>query len=178
MESSEYVQPTLDLFEALWVRYKNVGVVIQSYLFRSARDVARLVDLGASIRLVKGAYDEAGDVAYTGKADTDANFVRLMEQLFAEGALERGVFPAIATHDINLIEWVKEHSRSQAIPPDRFEFQMLYGIRPDLQRRLSAEGYRVRAYVAYGEHWYPYLMRRLAERPANVLFLLRSFLKT
>jgi proline dehydrogenase len=178
MESSEYVQPTLDLFEALWTRHKNVGVVIQSYLFRSSGDVARLVDLGASVRLVKGAYDEPADVAFADKADTDANFVRLMEQLFGEKARARGVFPAIATHDTNLIGWVKDHCRGQGIPPDRFEFQMLYGIRLGLQRRLSDEGYRVRAYVPYGEHWYPYFMRRLAERPANVFFLLRNVLRT
>jgi proline dehydrogenase len=178
MESSEYVQPTLDLFEALWARHRNVGVVIQSYLFRSAGDVARLVDLGASVRLVKGAYDEPADVAFPDKADTDANFIRLMEQLFGEKARARGVLPAIATHDTKLIGWVKDHCRGQGIPPDRFEFQMLYGIRSDLQRQLSAEGYRVRAYVPYGEHWYPYFMRRLAERPANLFFLLRNVFRT
>lgn len=178
MENSEYVQPTLDIFEETWTRHKNVGVVIQSYLFRSAGDVARLVDLGAFVRLVKGAYDEPADVAFPDKTDTDANFVRLMEQLFGEEARARGVFPAIATHDTNLIGWVKDHCRGQGIPRDRFEFQMLYGIRPGLQRRLSAEGYRVRAYVPYGQHWYPYFMRRLAERPANVFFLLRNALRT
>ena len=177
MESSEYVQPTLDLFEALWARHKNLGVVIQSYLFRSAGDVARLVDLGASVRLVKGAYDEPADVAFPEKAGTDANFVRLMEQLFGEKARARGVFPAIATHDATLIDWAKEHARSRGIPPEEFEFQLLYGIRSGLQRRLAGEGHRVRAYVPYGEQWYPYLMRRLAEHPANVSFLLRSLLK-
>jgi proline dehydrogenase len=177
MESHEYVQPTLDLFEELWGRYRNVGVVIQSYLYRSAGDVAHLVELGASVRLVKGAYDEPPEVAYPDKADTDASYVRLMEQLFSEGARANGVFPAIATHDTVLIDWAKEHARRQAIPPERFEFQMLYGIRAGLQRQLAAEGYRVRAYVPYGEQWYPYFMRRLAERPANLLFLLRNLFR-
>jgi proline dehydrogenase len=177
MESHEYVQPTLDLFEELWRRYRNVGVVIQSYLYRSDDDVARLVELGASVRLVKGAYDEPPEVAYPRKADTDASFVRLMEQLFSEEARASGVYPAIATHDTVLIDWAKEHARQQGIPLDSFEFQMLYGIRSSLQRQLAAEGYRVRAYVPYGEQWYPYFMRRLAERPANLLFLLRNLFR-
>jgi proline dehydrogenase len=178
MEGFDYVQPTLDLFEELWARHKNVGAVIQSYLYRSADDVARLVELGASVRLVKGAYDEPPEVAYPDKADTDANYIRLMEQLFSERARANGVFPAIATHDSRLIEWAKEHTRRQEIPPEGFEFQMLYGIRPGLQRQLIAEGYRVRAYVPYGQQWYPYFMRRLAERPANVLFLLRNLFRS
>jgi proline dehydrogenase len=177
MESFDYVQPTLDLFEGLWDRYRNVGVVIQSYLYRSADDVARLVRMGASVRLVKGAYDESPDIAYADKADADASFVRLMEQLFGDQARANGVFPAIATHDTQLIDWAVEHTRRQGIPQDRFEFQMLYGIRTGLQRQLAADGYRVRAYVPYGEQWYPYFMRRLAERPANVLFLMRNLLR-
>ena len=176
MESVYYIQTTLDLFEGLWPRYKNVGVVIQSYLYRSADDVARLVEMGASVRLVKGAYDKPPEVAFSDKADTDANYVRLMEQLFSEEAQARGVFPAIATHDERLIAWAKEHARERQIPLDRFEFQMLYGIRTGLQRQLAAEGYRVRAYVPYGRHWFPYFMRRLAARPANVLFLARNLL--
>jgi proline dehydrogenase len=178
MESLDYVQPTLDLFEALWDHYRNVGVVIQSYLRRSGDDVARLVRLGASVRLVKGAYDEPPEVAYPDKADTDASFVRLMEALFSDQAQANGVFPAIATHDTRLIDWARDHTRQRGIPPDRFEFQMLYGIRTRLQRQLAAEGYRLRAYVPYGRQWYPYFMRRLAERPANVLFLLRNLLKS
>jgi proline dehydrogenase len=177
MESSDYVQPTLDLFEEMWARYRNVGVVIQSYLYRSADDVARLVDLGASVRLVKGAYDEPPQVAYEDMADTDANFIRLLEQLFGEKARANGVYPAIATHDEALIDWVREHVRREGTSPDHFEFQMLYGIRPGLQRQLAADGYRVRAYVPYGQQWYPYFMRRLAERPANALFLLRNLLR-
>ncbi len=177
MENSDYVQPTLDLFEELYHRYRNVGVVIQSYLHRSADDVARLVDLGASVRLVKGAYDEPPELAYPDKAETDANFIRLMEQLFGDKAQANGVIPAIATHDTRLIDWAKDHTHRRGIAQDRFELQMLYGIRSGLQRQLVSEGYRVRAYVPYGAHWYPYFMRRLAERPANILFLLRNLLK-
>jgi len=177
MESYDYVQTTLDLFDELWERHQNVGVVIQSYLYRSDDDVARLVGMGASVRLVKGAYDEPPEVAYPDKADTDASFVRLAGQLFSEQAQASGVFPAIATHDTRLIDWTRDHTRQSGIPPDRFEFQMLYGIRRDLQRQLAAEGYRVRAYVPYGDQWYPYFMRRLAERPANVFFLLRNLFR-
>jgi proline dehydrogenase len=174
MESFDYVQPTLDLFEECWQHYKNVGVVIQSYLYRSNDDVARLVGLGASVRLVKGAYDEPSDVAYPDKDDIDANFVRLIEQLFSDEAQSNGVFSAIATHDTKLIEWAKDHARQRGISQDLFEFQMLYGIRSALQRQLLSEGYRVRAYVPYGDQWYPYLMRRLAERPANLALLARN----
>jgi proline dehydrogenase len=177
MEGSGYVQATLDLFEELHGRHTNVGVVIQSYLRRSADDIARLVDLGASVRLVKGAYDEPPEVAYPDKADTDANYIRLLEQLFSDKARANGVFPAVATHDSRLIDWVKEHTRRCDISPESYEFQMLYGIRSGLQRQLVAEGYRVRAYVPYGQQWYPYFMRRLAERPANVLFLLRNLVR-
>jgi proline dehydrogenase len=178
MESFDYVQPTLNLFETLWARYKNVGLVIQSYLYRSAGDVAHLVELGAFVRLVKGAYDESPEVAYPRKADTDDNFIRLIKVLFGDEARSNSVFPAIATHDTRLIDWTKAHVRHQGIPLDQFEFQMLYGIRSRLQRQLVAEGYRVRTYVPYGNRWYPYFMRRLAERPANVFFLLRNLLRT
>jgi proline dehydrogenase len=178
MESYEYVQPTLDLFDSLWHRHNNVGVVIQSYLYRSADDVARLVSLGASVRLVKGAYDEPPEVAYPDKAGTDASYLRLMEQLFSAEAQAKGVFTAIATHDTRLINWAKDHARRHGIPSNRFEFQMLYGIRSALQRQLAAEGYRVRAYVPYGRQWYPYFMRRLAERPANLFFFARNLLRS
>lgn len=177
MESSAYVQVTLDLFAGLWERYRNVGVVIQSYLYRSDADIAKLVEMGASVRLVKGAYDEPPEVAYADKAGTDASFVRLLEMLMGPRARANGVFPAIATHDPKLIDWAREYARQQDIPRDRFEFQMLYGVRRELQRQLAADGYRVRAYVPYGQQWYPYFMRRLAERPANLLFLLRNLLK-
>ncbi len=177
MEGYDYLQTTLDLFDGLWPRYQNVGLVVQSYLYRSADDVARLIDMGVSVRLVKGAYDEPPEVAFPDKADTDANYVRLMEQLFSDKAQANGVFPAIATHDEHLIAWAREHARERQISPERFEFQMLYGIRPGLQHQLVADGYRVRAYVPYGRQWFPYFMRRLAERPANVVFLARNMFR-
>lgn len=178
MESSGYVQQTLDVYEALRKQHSNVGVVIQSYLRRSADDVARLVQMGASVRLVKGAYDEPPEVAFADKAETDASYVELVDKLFSEEAIASGVFPAIATHDTRLIEHTKTLALQRDIALDSFEFQMLYGIRPRLQQQLAAEGYRVRAYVPYGQQWFPYLMRRLAERPANVHFLLRNLLRT
>jgi proline dehydrogenase len=178
MEGSRYTQATLDLFQEMRQRHRNVGVVIQAYLRRSAADVARLVALGASVRLVKGAYDEPPDLAFPAKADTDANYIRLMGLLFSEEAQATGAFPAIGTHDAALIEWARDYAGRRGIPRDRFEFQMLYGIRPGLQRQLADEGYRVRAYVPYGAEWYPYLMRRLAERPENALFLLRSLFRS
>jgi proline dehydrogenase len=178
MESSDYVQTTLDLFKELWASYRNVGVVIQSYLYRSVDDVTRLIDMGASIRLVKGAYNEPSEVAFPDKRDTDANFVRLMQMLFSKQAQANGVYPAIATHDTKLIDWAKGHTQEQGISKKGFEFQMLYGIRTGLQRQLVEEGYKVRIYVPYGQQWYPYFMRRLAERPANVLFLVRNLLRS
>lgn len=173
MESSQYTDRTLRLFEQLWVEgYRNVGVVIQSYLRRSAQDVEHLLSLGARVRLVKGAYAEPPAVAFPHKRDVDASFARLAERL-----LEHGVYPAIATHDERLIGQALRVVAERAIPPERFEFQMLYGVRRDLQTRLRRQGYRVRVYVPFGEEWYPYFMRRLAERPANVLFVVRSVLR-
>ena len=172
MESSRYTDRTLRLFEQLWADgFRNVGVVIQSYLRRSAADVVRLIALGARVRLVKGAYAEPASVAFPQKSDVDANFAHLAQVL-----LRRSTYPAIATHDERLIEAALRVVTSEGIPPDRFEFQMLYGIRRDLQARLIQQGYRVRVYVPFGEEWYPYFMRRLAERPANVMFVVRSLL--
>ena len=172
MEGSAYTQRTLDLGLDLHQRYPNCGVVLQSYLYRTLDDVARVNAANVRVRLVKGAYDEPPAVAFPKKADVDANFAAAMEQL-----LRKGTYPAIATHDERLIEATRRFAREQAIAPDRYEFQMLYGIRRDLQDRLLREGYRVRIYVPYGTEWYPYLMRRLAERPANLLFLVRSVIR-
>jgi len=173
MESSRYTDRTLRLFEGLWAGgYRNAGVVIQSYLRRSEADLDRMITLGARVRLVKGAYAEPPSVAFPRKADVDHNFARLAEQLLA-----RGVYPAIATHDERLIEDAIRVAAARAIPPDQFEFQMLYGVRRDLQVRLLRLGYRVRIYVPFGEEWYPYFMRRLAERPANVTFVVASVLR-
>jgi proline dehydrogenase len=173
MESSAHTGATLRLFEALWAEgRRNVGVVIQAYLYRSPEDVARLNALGARVRLVKGAYDELASVAFPHKRAVDRAFAELTEVL-----LRGGTYPAVATHDERLIDHARRTARAAGITPDRFEFQMLYGIRRDLQAALRRDGYRVRVYVPFGEEWYPYFMRRLAERPANVAFVLRSVLR-
>lgn len=172
MEGSAYTQRTLDLVLELHEQYPNCGVVLQSYLYRTAADVARVNAAKVRVRLVKGAYDEPPDLAFPKKADVDAHFEADMREL-----LSKGTYPAIATHDDRLIEATRQYAREQGIATDRFEFQMLYGIRRDLQERLLRDGYRVRTYVPYGTEWYPYLMRRLAERPANLLFIVRSLVR-
>jgi len=172
MESSEYTDRTLDLVTDLHARYATVGTVIQAYLYRSRKDVEMLSQRGIRVRLCKGAYLEPASVAFQSKADVDRNFVELTNIL-----LETGVYPAIATHDEKIIEQTERFVESRKIARDSFEFQMLYGIRRDIQRRLVAEGYRLRLYVPYGGAWYPYFMRRLAERPANVFFLARNLLR-
>ena len=173
MESSEYTDRTLDLVTDLHARYATVGTVIQAYLYRSRKDVEMLSQRGIRVRLCKGAYLEPASVAFQSKADVDRNFVELTNIL-----LETGVYPAIATHDEKIIEQTERFVESRKIARDSFEFQMLYGIRRDIQRRLVAEGYRLRLYVPYGGAWYPYFMRRLAERPANVFFLARNLLRS
>jgi proline dehydrogenase len=175
MEGSAYTQATIDLVRKLHAVPANrgrVGIVIQSYLRRSPDDVAALLNDRIRIRLCKGAYQEPRDVAFPDKKDVDRSFVALTETL-----LKSGVFHGIATHDPAMIAAAKDFARSQRIDPARFEFQMLYGIRRDLQRSLVQEGYKVRVYVPFGEEWYPYFMRRLAERPANVLFIARNMLR-
>ena len=173
MESSSYTDVTLDVFETLWRQgYHQIGVVLQADLYRTEQDARRITSLGARIRLVKGAYQEPRSVAYQNKADVDAAYARLIRILLAEGT-----YPAIATHDPAMIDLARRFAIGHQIGADRFEFQMLYGIRRDLQRRLVGEGYRVRVYVPYGTAWYPYFMRRLAERPANAMFLIRNFFK-
>jgi proline dehydrogenase len=172
MESSAYVDRTLDLVEDLQAQYGSVGTVIQAYLYRSRKDVERLSAKRIRIRLVKGAYLEPHSVAFPRKADVDRNYVELMQFL-----LDEGEYPAIATHDQKIIATTKAYAAQRGIGKDRFEFQMLYGIRRDLQQRLVAEGYQLRLYVPFGKAWYPYFMRRLAERPANVFFVARHLLR-
>ena len=173
MESSAYTERTLEIFETLWQQgYRNAGVVIQSYLRRSEADIRRMNALGARVRLVKGAYKEPKDVAYQAKSDVDAHFVAQMKLL-----LDEGVYPAIATHDPAMIDATKAHARERGYAKDRFEFQMLFGIRRDLQAALTAEGYPFRVYVPFGKEWFPYFMRRLGERPANVMFVAKSLMK-
>jgi proline dehydrogenase len=172
MESSAYTQRTLDMYRSLRPEFSNFGVVIQSYLYRSAQDVEDLIAEGARVRLCKGAYLEPAEVAYQRKADVDASYVRLMERLLSDGN-----YPAIATHDPAMIAHAREYVRRRNIPNSAWEFQMLYGVRRDLQERLAAEGYNMRCYIPFGTEWYPYFMRRLAERPANLAFLLRNVLR-
>lgn len=174
MESSAHTQRTLDLFERefLPVHGDRVGIVLQSYLRRTAADVDRLIGVRARVRLCKGAYDEPAAVAFPAKADVDRSYADLMERL-----LERGNHPAVATHDPALIVRARQFVAARGITPERFEFQMLYGVRRDLQEELQRAGYRVRVYVPFGTHWYPYFMRRLAERPANVAFIIGNVVK-
>jgi proline dehydrogenase len=173
MENSPYTDVTLQIFETLWGQgYHNVGVVLQSYLMRSEADVRRVNAIGGRIRLVKGAYKEPKTVAYQKKAEVDAAFVRLMELL-----LDEAHYPAIATHDPAMIDATKAYAAYKGYAKDRFEFQMLYGIRRDLQASLAAEGYPMRIYVPFGSQWFPYFMRRLGERPANIGFVLKSMLR-
>ncbi len=172
MESSEYTDRTLDIACAMHEAYGNVRAVVQAYLRRSEKDIERMCVLGVPVRLCKGAYKEPATVAFASKREVDASYIRLMQIL-----LQRGRYPGLATHDRRIIEEAHRFARERAIPPERYEFQMLYGIRRDLARRFVAGGYRIRLYVPFGEAWYPYFMRRLAERPANLLFLIRNLLK-
>lgn len=169
MESSEYTDRTLDIVE----KVGSARAVIQAYLYRSQADIERLNARGIPVRLCKGAYKEPASVAHPRKIDVDRNFVALMKLL-----LDKGTYPAIASHDEAIIGEALRYARERKLPPENFEFQMLYGIRSDLQRRVVDMGYRMRVYVPYGTAWYPYFMRRLAERPANVLFLARNFFKS
>jgi proline dehydrogenase len=172
MEGSDYTQTTLDIFKSIFASYQNVGIVIQAYLYRSVADIHELNALGARVRLCKGAYNEPATVAFPDKDETDANFIKLMQLLLSEGN-----YPGIATHDEKMIEATREYAAEHGIAPDRFEFQMLYGIRRDLQEQIVRDGYRLRIYVPYGAEWYPYMMRRMAERPANLLFVLSGVLR-
>ena len=175
MEGSDYTQATIDLVCRLHAMEENrgrVGVVIQAYLYRSGADIDRLLAQGIRIRLCKGAYQEPPDLAFPDKADVDRNFVRLMQVL-----LPSGVYHGIATHDEKMIEATCRFAKERGIEAHQFEFQMLYGVRRDLQRSLVAKGYRVRVYIPFGTEWYPYFMRRLAERPANLLFMARNFFR-
>ena len=172
MEDSPVTQVTIDIFETIWQQgYRNVGIVLQSYLPRSVDDARRFNQLGARVRIVKGAYKEPRGVAYQLKSEVDAAFVEITKLLMAEGN-----YPAIATHDPAMIAAANAFAAERGIPAERYEFQMLYGIRRDLQSQLKAGGYRVRVYVPFGREWFPYFMRRLGERPANVGFVIRGIL--
>jgi proline dehydrogenase len=172
MESSDYTQRTLDMIERVLPDYSNTGTVLQSYLFRNDADVETIIKWQARVRLVKGAYLEPPTVAYKEKAKVDEAYVRQAKRL-----LDAGNYPALATQDEKIIEEINRYVAEKSIPKDRFEYQMLYGIRRDLQDRLTAEGYNVRVYVPFGDSWYPYFTRRLAERPANAFFILKAMFK-
>ncbi len=173
MEHSTYVEATLAILALLGAGgAKTLGAVVQAYLYRSADDLDRLLRLGIPVRLVKGAYAEPASIAYPRKRDVDANYARLLQRLLSDAG-----YHAIATHDERLVQTAVEQARQAGKTREQFEFQMIYGVRRDLQERLRAEGYRVRIYVPYGEQWYPYFMRRLAERPANLTFVLRNLFR-
>ena len=171
MEGSAYTQRTVEIAKRVRAKYSGVGTVMQAYLYRTEQDVSDLLAAGCRLRLCKGAYQEPAEVAFPKKSDVDANYVKLMKIL-----LPSGVYHGIATHDPAMIDATKDFAREQNIKRDQFEFQMLYGIRTDLQEKLVREGFRVRVYIPYGVDWFPYFMRRLAERPANVAFFLRNLL--
>ena len=173
MEGSDYTGRTLEMFEELQQTFGNAtGVVIQSYLHRSANDIESLLGLGARVRLVKGAYAEPPELAFQDMKDVRSSYVDLMKRL-----LDEGNYPGIATHDESLIEKAIQYVAEKGIPTERFEFQMLYGVRRDLQKRLRKQGFNVRVYIPFGINWYPYMMRRLAERSTNVAFMVGSVLK-
>lgn len=172
MEGSPYTQRTLDLVRRVRAKQPAIGVVVQSYLRRSEQDVKDMLAAGCRIRLCKGAYKEPPAIAFPAKRDVDANYVKLMQLL-----LPSGIYHGIATHDPRMIAATKDFAAQQGIGKEKFEFQMLYGIRTDLQQQLVKEGYRLRVYVPYGREWFPYFMRRLAERPANLIFFLRNLFR-
>jgi proline dehydrogenase len=172
MEDSPRTDATLRIFFSLRQRFDNVGIVLQAYLYRTEKDLADVLAAGGRVRLCKGAYDEPESVAFPDKADVDRNFVKLMQIM-----LRSGIYHGIATHDDSMINATKEFSARERIPNEAWEFQMLYGIRRDQQIKLAKAGYGMRTYVPYGEYWYPYFMRRLAERPANIWFVLKNSLR-
>lgn len=177
IEGSEYTTRTFDLFAELRGKYKNVGAALQANLRRSEQDLKDLIELGANVRLCKGAYKEPPEIAYQKKREVDASYLKLLEMLLSPEARAKGAYAAIATHDERMIAQAKELAARNGIGKEEFEFQMLLGIRGRLAEELAREGYRMRIYVSYGTEWYPYYMRRLAERPANLLFILRNILK-
>jgi proline dehydrogenase len=180
MEESQVVDDTFDIYRTVRDKkgFDNVGVVIQSYLYRSEKDVRRLVEEGAWVRLCKGAYAEPPEVAFPEKGDTDANYIKLTKLMLSEEARQNGLYLGLATHDENMIQAAIQYAQEHNISPDEFEFQMLYGIRRELQDFLVRNGYKVRIYVPYGTAWYPYFVRRLAERPANLWFFISNFFRS
>jgi proline dehydrogenase len=177
MESSAYTDRTLDLYARVRPSFPNAACVVQAYLRGTAKDVERLIELGATVRLCKGAYREPPELAFPDKHEVDANYARLMDRFFAADAQATGVYVGFATHDERLIARARDAARAKGIARERFEIQMLYGIRSDLHARIAADSLRLRVLVPYGEDWYGYFMRRLAERPANLVFFLRHLFR-
>ncbi|NHZ71646.1 MAG: proline dehydrogenase [Aquificales bacterium] len=179
MEETAVTDITLAIYNQLRFDdgFDNVGIVIQSYLYRTEADTEKLIDEGAWVRLCKGAYAEPADLAFPQKADTDMNYVKLTEQMLSEKAQQNGMYLALATHDEAMIQAAINYAQTHHIAPDKFEFQMLFGVRRDLQEKLIRDGYQMRVYIPYGTAWYPYFMRRLAERPANLWFFASNLLK-
>jgi proline dehydrogenase len=178
MEGSPYTEATIAMTERLSAKFSGaVGTVLQAYLFRTESDTERLLGQGIRIRLCKGAYKEGPEIAFPAKTDVDANYVKLMKRIVTFSNNGKGVFCGIATHDEVIVDQMRTFVRDNNIDKRAFEFQMLYGVRRDLQRKLAAEGFGVRVYIPFGPEWYPYFMRRLAERPANVIFLAKNFFK-
>lgn len=180
MEDSSVTDTTLELYRHLRDKDQfgnRVGIVIQAYLYRTEADIEALIQEGAWVRLCKGAYKEPNELAFPQKADTDANFLKLAKLMLSDEAQQRGMYPSFATHDETLIQAIIQHARQHQIDKDSFEFQMLYGVRRDLQQEICHQGYRVRVYIPFGTAWYPYFMRRLAERPANLWFFISNFFK-
>ena len=174
MEYSRYVDPTLELFRRARAKSPRIGIALQAYLYRTAKDVESLLPLGPAVRIVKGAYLEPPDIAYPKKRDVDENFYRLCVRLLSPEAQRAGALLHIATHDARLAERLEAYAREHAVPASAYEFAMLYGIGVGQQRRLAAEGKRLRVLISYGEYWFPWYMRRLAERPANVWFVVKN----
>lgn len=176
MEDSSFTQKTLDVFKSIRKTHPNLGTVLQTYLYRTEKDVEDAIENGYGLRICKGAYKEPSDIAFSKKAQVDQNFIKLLEKLLGERARKNGVYVGVATHDDKIIDWTKDFVRENGVGKEEFEFQMLYGIRTNLQKELVKEGYQMRAYIPFGTHWYPYYMRRLAERPANLFFFAKTFL--
>ncbi len=177
MEDSSFTQKTLDVFKAIRSKYPNLGIVLQTYLYRTEKDVENVIENGHSLRICKGAYKEPRDIAFPKKSQVDQNFIQLLEKLLGERARKNGVYVGVATHDEKIIDWTKNFARENGVGKEEFEFQMLYGIGINLQKKLVKEGYQMRVYIPFGTHWYPYYTRRLAERPANLLFFAKTFLR-
>ncbi|MEO0253827.1 MAG: proline dehydrogenase family protein [candidate division WOR-3 bacterium] len=178
MENSPFTEKTINIYEKVFKEFGNVGVAIQSYLKRTLSDLERLSSMGAEIRLCKGAYKEPREIAYQKKRDVDENYKKALLILFSKESIEKGTYPCVATHDEKLINFTYELVKKNNISPSKFEFQMLYGIRRDLQEKIVRDGFKVRVYVPFGKDWFPYFMRRLGERPANLFFVVKNIFKS